>query len=194
MKLRPTDTHGRSSFGKEKQQIFSYFLYQATGTVKEPLYRSPTLSLSLSISCSCLCCFVSFFSRCLFRMDATARSSCRVNRTNHAESRCVRAGNRERRTDASATCVFCRQTSVRTGRTRVLIIRLLKPEKGNNPGHWENFKDKRLLMMVEWKRRHGFQDTRGIPAAGATMEGARKDSRFFFLKKMPLSNVLSSLL
>ena len=116
-------------------------------------------------------------------MDATARSSCRVNRTNHAESRCVRAGNRERRTDASATCVFCRQTSVRTGRTRVLIIRLLKPEKGNNPGHWENFKDKRLLMMVEWKRRHGFQDTRGIPAAGATMEGARKDSRFFFFKE-----------
>ena len=116
MKLRPTDTHGLSSFGKKKQQIFSYFLYQATGTVKEPLY-SPTLSLS--ISCSCLCCFVSFFSRCLFRMDATARSSCRVNRTNHAESRCVRAGNRERRTDASATCVFCRQTSARTGRTRV---------------------------------------------------------------------------
>ena len=44
MKLRPTDTHGLSSFGKKKQQIFSYFLYQATGTVKEPLY-SPTLSL-----------------------------------------------------------------------------------------------------------------------------------------------------
>jgi hypothetical protein len=60
MKLRPTDTHGRSSFGKEKQQIFSYFLYQATGTVKEPLYRSPTLSLSLFLAPVCAVSSLSF--------------------------------------------------------------------------------------------------------------------------------------